>query len=90
MSKKDLYEKGNFRKSSDNISIEMRKALKDLKNDDSIVLRRFDKGNGWVLDDRSGYESKTEDDLLDSSTFLDVPENKNLIAGIHQKGSVHI
>lgn len=49
-------------------------ALKSLKNDDSIIITRPDKGNGVVLLDKSDYIQKVHDILNDKSKFTRISE----------------
>ena len=52
-----------------NISKEERKALNDLKKDQSRVIMKADKGNCFVVMDRSDYDNKMETLLNDRSTY---------------------
>ncbi|PFX12271.1 Uncharacterized protein K02A2.6 [Stylophora pistillata] len=56
-----------------NVSKEERKALNNLKKDQSRVVMKAEKGNRFVVMDRSDYDSKTETLLNDRSTYEVVP-----------------
>ena len=52
-----------------NVSKEERKALNNLKKDQSRVVMKADKGNCFVVMDRSDYDNKMETLLNDRSTY---------------------
>ena len=52
-----------------NVSKEERKALNNLKKDQSRVVMKADKGNCFVVADRSDYDSKMETLLNDRFTY---------------------
>ncbi|PFX12679.1 Uncharacterized protein K02A2.6 [Stylophora pistillata] len=56
-----------------NVSKEERKALNNLKKDQSRVVMKAEKGNRFVFLDRSDYDSKMETLLNDRSTYEVVP-----------------
>ena len=66
---KDLKNLKLNRKSFDNLSPNLRSALKDLTSSDDLVIRLFDKGIGWFLTTPSGYVEKVMDHLGDEETF---------------------
>ena len=52
-----------------NISYTQKRPLKDLHKDNTIVILPADKGNATVVMDRSLYEEKMKDILLDGNTY---------------------
>ena len=52
-----------------NLSYTQKTALKDLHKDNTIVILPADKGNATVVMDRSLYEEKMKDILLDGNTY---------------------
>jgi hypothetical protein len=58
------YSRPNFIFSKDEI-----KTLDDLKDDESIIIVKPDKGNGVVILDKNDYNSKMEDILQDTTKF---------------------
>jgi len=64
-----------------NISKGEKKALQDLKHNNSIVIKRADKGGCLVIMDRSDYISKAENLLNDKCTYEEV--NKDATHDIH-------
>ena len=59
----------NARPPTSNVSREERQALKDLKQDDSIIAISADKGRAVVVMDTAEYETKMEALLSDSNTY---------------------
>ena len=51
------------------MSNEKCKALKSLKNDDSIIIVPADKGNTTVVIDTDEYDRKTNDHSSDNNTY---------------------
>jgi len=52
-----------------NVSKHERRALNDFKKDQSRVVMKADKGNCFVLMDRSDYDNKMETLLNDRNTY---------------------
>ena len=52
-----------------NLSYTQKTALKDLRKDNTIVILPADKGNATVVMDRSLYEEKMKEILLDGNTY---------------------
>ena len=48
---------------------EIRKVIKDLKNDNNLIITKPDKGNGCVLLNKSDYLGKMNDIMSDSTKF---------------------
>ena len=82
--REELTDKKNFRKSSDNITKIQRAALNDLMNDTDIVIRRYDKGKGYVIDNAVNYVERMEGKLI-LPTFINITGNPNIVSNIHQK-----
>ena len=52
-----------------NISTEERKGLRDLMNDESIVIRPADTGSGIIVMDKEDYVNKVKEDINNNSTY---------------------
>ena len=52
-----------------NLSYTQKTALNDLRKDNTIVILPADKGNATVVMDRSLYEEKMKEILLDGNTY---------------------
>ena len=52
-----------------NLSKEHHRAIKDLKNNNSIHILKADKGNATVVMDRTQYDNKIQDLISDESTY---------------------
>ena len=62
----DIKEEGqNF----SNLSIDEQRALKNLQNDKSIIIKSADKGSGVVVWDKDDYLKEAEQQLSDSNTY---------------------
>ena len=62
-----------------------RVALKQLLEWDDIIVRKFDKGQGWVIDNPANYEQKMEAHLNDTETYEDITNDDDVIDAINQK-----
>ena len=60
------------------MSKELLEAHNSLRNDNSIILTKPDKGNGVVVFNRTVYVSKMEDILSDASKFSLSSNDENL------------
>ena len=58
-----------------NLTYSQRAALRDLRNDNSIVILPADKGNATVVMDRSTYSDKMNALLKDEGTYLCISRN---------------
>ena len=67
------------RKSYDNLKPSERAALKELRDSKDIVIRRFDKGKGWIIDDKESYVNRMTEHLSDDSTFEYVENPSTII-----------
>ena len=64
----DVLNKKN--RSIPNLSIEEKKALKNLRDDTNIVITKADKGNCTVIIDKDKYEEKIFKLLNDKDTYV--------------------
>ncbi|XP_052212148.1 uncharacterized protein LOC127831197 [Dreissena polymorpha] len=67
---------GLKRKFKYNLSKSKEQAIKELLNDDDIVIRPADKGSGIVIMDREDYVKKLKCEMSDSDTYVDVTDDK--------------
>jgi len=72
-------------------------AMKELLNDDEIVIRPADKGSGIVVMDRDEYVRKLQCEMSDSATYEEVPGDrtktvqnkvKKVVDTLYKKGSI--
>ena len=82
---KELKNPANFRKSYDNLVPELRGALKELIKQEDIIVRKFDKGQGWIIDNTVNYVDRMENKLQDESTFCNVTSESDIICTINSK-----
>lgn len=89
--------KGLTRNFKMNIAKGEEKALRDLMNDSSIVIRPADKGSGIVVMDTVDYKSQLEKELEDNNTYEEragdittTVENslKRLVNGMYKEGMI--
>ena len=62
-----------------NLSNDEIQALKELKNDRSIVILRADKGNAIVIMDKKDYMNKVKEILNDQRKFISIKEDESTI-----------
>lgn len=74
----------------DNLKQEERVALKDIKNWKDAVIRPYDKGTGFVVDDLDSYVARVNKEILNEETYSIVEEPKREIGQIHQRIKVWI
>ena len=69
-----------------NLSKGERKALKDLQNDTSIIIKEADKGNAVCIMDTEYYSQKISEMLQDNSIYQEIGDNNNekVIRKIHE------
>ncbi|XP_072041389.1 uncharacterized protein [Amphiura filiformis] len=65
----------NARPPKSNITAEERRAIQDLKKEDSILILPADKGKATVLMDTSEYEEKIQEMLSDERTYEQLPSD---------------
>ena len=53
----------------------LKEAAKSLRDDESIVIRKADKSNMYVIMDKSEYQQKLNDILNDTSKFQQISKN---------------
>lgn len=94
---KDDVIKGLHRDFKMNITSSEEKAMKDLLNDTSIIIRPADKGSGIVVLDSTAYSDGLLQEMNDNSTYKEVPtdltrkiENKvkKLANDMFKRGSI--
>ena len=80
-----------------NLTYSQRAALRDLRNDNSIVILPADKGNATVVMDRSTYSDKMNALLKDEGTYLCISRNpttrvekqvSEALRSLHQKNVI--
>ena len=73
------------------------KAMNDLLNDDTIILRPIDKGSGIVIMDADKYKDEIESDLNDNTTYKQIDDRgilktenkiKKLIEEMYKRNSI--
>ena len=82
---KDLKNMDISQYSHDNLRPHLRTALNQLTSWDDTVVRYFDKGIGWVIDECTNYVNKVESQLSDSTTFTLVDSNTSIVTEIELK-----
>lgn len=70
-------------KNKDNLSREERKALKELKDNENIVIKKADKGGATVILDKKHYEEMVYSQLSNGTTYKRLEFNKD--KSIHDK-----
>lgn len=81
----ELKDVNLFRNSHDNLNPQQRQALKDLTTWDDIIVRRFDKGKGWIVDSKESYVTRMEQHLHDTNTFENITKEENVLENINKK-----
>jgi hypothetical protein len=80
-----------------NITPSEEKAMTDLLNDPTILIRPADKGSGIVILDANSHAENLEQELHDNSTYKEVPtdltrkienKDKKLANEIFKRGSI--
>ncbi|XP_052212044.1 uncharacterized protein LOC127831095 [Dreissena polymorpha] len=94
---KDDIIKGLKRRFQLNMSKSEEYALKELLNDDEIVIRPADKGSGIVVMDSTDYIQKLKGEISDSDTYAEVTDDKTksvqnkvkkVVDNLYKKGSI--
>ena len=67
----------NQNKFSSNLSVEQRKAIVDLENDDSIIIKPADKGGPIVIMNSDDYINACFDTLADPNFYEELPSDPN-------------
>ena len=65
----------DFSKKKNILSKDEWKALTDLRNDDSIIITKLDKGNGVVIISRLHYLNKLKNLISDTTRFIELQHN---------------
>ena len=80
-----------------NMTKQEAKAMNDLLNDDTIILRSSDKGSGIAIMDADKYKDEIESDLNDNTTYKQIDDRvilktenkiKKLIEEMYKRNSV--
>ena len=66
-----------------NLSPEQRQILKELKEDDSIIICPADKGKAVVVEDRETYLAKTQDQIHEGNYELSNKNEKTILRTLH-------
>ena len=85
---KDLKNMDISQYSHDNLRPDLRTALNQLTSWDDAVVRYYDKGTGWVIDDCKNYVDKVESHLSDSTTFARLDLNSSIVTDLNLNMSV--
>ena len=64
--------------SKPNLSKNEQNALKDLRNDRSIIIKEADKGGGVLIMDRDFYENKISNMLQDTDFYLRISKTQEI------------
>ena len=64
-----------------------RRALKNLGQDKSVIIKAADKGSAVVVWDRDDYLLEAEKQLSDTKTYQRVPYNLDIIANLGQQSN---
>ena len=68
-----------------NLSPSQRKVLRELMDDDSIIICPADKGKAVVVEDKIAYLMKTKDQLADGEYELAKGKERTIISRLHRK-----
>ena len=68
-----------------NLSPEQQQILKELKEDDSIIICPADKGKAVVVEDRETYLAKTQDQIHEGNYELSNKNEKTILRKLHHK-----
>ena len=79
---KDHKEKKSF---GDNLTSDERKALQDMKTWKSTIIRPYDKGVGFIIDDVDSYKSRILKEISNPAIYSVVTDVKNAIPAIHSR-----
>ncbi|XP_062579651.1 uncharacterized protein LOC134241631 [Saccostrea cucullata] len=89
--------RGLSRNFSSNITISEESAMRELLEDPNIIIRPADKGSGVVVMDTDKYVDQVENEMLNSSSYSEVKEDrsqqitnkiKKLVNNMHKRGSI--
>ena len=68
-----------------NLTAEERTALKEMKQWKDVIIRPYDKGIGFVVDDVKGYKERVLKEITNPTTYTVVQNPENAISEIHQR-----
>ena len=69
----------------DNLTQDERAALKDIRNWTDVIVRPYDKGSGYVIDEKEAYHSRVYQDILDPVVYTTVEEPRLEIPCINMR-----
>ena len=79
---KNHQEKKNL---GDNLSADERKALQDIRNWSDVIVRPYDKGVGFVVDDVENYKTRILKELNNTTVYSLVTDIDNAIPSINNR-----
>jgi hypothetical protein len=68
-----------------NLTPDQRRVLKELKEDDTIIICPADKGKAVVVEDREAYMAKTQDQIHEGDYVLSNKSEKTILQRLHRK-----
>ena len=68
-----------------NLTPDQRRVLKELKEDDTIIICPADKGKAVVVEDREAYMAKTQDQIHEGDYVLSNKSEKTILRRLHRK-----
>ena len=80
---KETAEKPGF---GDNLTSQERKALNEMKRwKEVVIIRPYDKGVGFVVDDLINYKNRVQAEILNPNTYQFVEDPSTAISQINEK-----
>ena len=68
-----------------NLTASQRQVLRELKEDESIIICPADKGKAVVVEDRITYMAKTQDQICEGDYILTEKKEKTILRRLHRK-----
>ena len=68
-----------------NLTRRQREIIKELKEDDSIIICPADKGKAVVIEDKDVYLMKTHDQIIEGDYTLTTKSEKSILRRLHRK-----
>ena len=68
-----------------NLTPAQRKVLRELKDDDTIIICPADKGKAVVVEDRDVYMAKTQDQIHEGDYVLSNKSENTILRKLHRK-----
>ena len=69
----------------DNLTKEERQALREMMKWTDVIIRPFDKGTGYIIDDREAYINRIMREIKDEAVYEIIEDKDNAIEGIHTR-----